>query len=117
MHRAQLYYEVRKLVNNRELDSTSTYDGKIIVKTHKNRKITIETEEDFWKLESFIESPNVRSPQELDDFLPLTSTPAANRVYTFYVWTFADSNLIRRPYTFYILGKCMMLICKPFHVY
>lgn len=78
--RAQLYYEVRKLVNNRELDSAWTYDGKIIVKTHKNRKITIETEEDFRKLQSFIESPNVRSSQELDDFAPLTSTPAANRV-------------------------------------
>lgn len=57
-----------------------TYDGKIIVKTHKNRKITIENEEDFRKLQSFIESPNVRSSQELDDFAPLTSTPAANRV-------------------------------------
>lgn len=78
--RAQLYYEVRKLVNNREVDSAWTYDGKIIVKTHKNRKITIETEEDFRKLQSYIESPNDRSPQELDDFAPLTSTPAANRV-------------------------------------
>lgn len=78
--RAQLYYEVRKLVNNRELDSAWTYDCKIIVKTHTNRKITIETEEDFRKLQSFIESSNVCSSQELDDFAPLASTPAANRV-------------------------------------
>lgn len=40
--RAQLHYEVRWLVNNRELDSAWTYDGKTTVKTHKNRKITIE---------------------------------------------------------------------------
>lgn len=48
--RAQLYYEVRKLVNNRELHISWIYDGKIIAKTHKHRKITIETEEDFRKL-------------------------------------------------------------------
>lgn len=78
--RGQLYYEVRKLVNNRELDSAWTYDGKTIVKKHNERKITIETEEDFRKLQSFIESPNIRSFQELDDFAPLTSTPAASRV-------------------------------------
>lgn len=72
--RAQLHYEVRWLVNNGELDSAWTYDGKTTVKTHKNRKITIEKDTVLYWIE------NDRSPQELDDFAPLTPTPAANRV-------------------------------------
>lgn len=48
--RAQLHYEVRKLLNNRELDSAWTNGGKLFVKTLKNRKITIETEENVRKI-------------------------------------------------------------------
>lgn len=45
--RAQLYYEVRKLVNNRELDSAWTYDGKIIVKTQKIEKSPLRPRKTF----------------------------------------------------------------------
>lgn len=102
--RAQLHYEVRKLLNNRELDSAWTNGSKLFVKTLKNKKSPLKPRKTFEKLQSYTELLNDRSPQEFDDFAPLASTPSANRVKTSYIWTLPNSTSVNVLYPWQMYG-------------